>query len=179
MEKRISLHRSNPQLIYQFKKKNISLVRERLKLPNGYPVTAEIVVHPGAVVIVPILNKNQVLLLRQYRLSIKKYLYEFPAGTINPGEQPLSCAKRELREETGYGGEIFRKVGKIFPVPGYSTELIYIYRADGLQPQPMAKDPDEVIDVRTFTLSQIRDLFRKGNLVDAKTICALAFCGLV
>ncbi len=179
MRKNISLQRSNFQLLYQFKKKNISLIREELILPNGYPATAEIVVHPGAVVIVPVLNKTQALLLRQYRLSIKQYLYEFPAGTINPGEQPLPCAKRELREETGYAGKRFRRLGKIYPVPGYSTELIHIYRADGLKAQPAAKDPDEVIDVRPWTLSEIQNLFRKGQIVDAKTICALAFCGML
>ena len=175
----MSVKRTKPQIVYQFKKKNIFLVKEDQVLPNGYRVIKEIVVHPGAVLIVPMLDAHRVLMLRQYRSSIKKYLYEFPAGTINPGEKILPCAKRELMEETGYAGKVFRKMGEIYPVPGYSTELIYIYRAEDLRPQAVAKDPDEIIDVHQLTLAEVRDLFRKGKIVDAKTICALAFCRLL
>ncbi len=170
---------SAPQLIYQFIKKWISLVKEDQILPNGYRVMKEIVVHPGAVLVVPVLDKNHVLMLRQYRSSIKKYLYEFPAGTINPGEKILPCAKRELMEETGYAGRIFRKMGQIYPVPGYSTEIIYIYRAEDLKPQPVSKDPDEIIDVHYLSPREIRELFQAGKIMDAKTICALAFCRLL
>ena len=170
---------SKTRVIYKFTKKNVFLVKEDQILPNGYRVKKEIIVHPGAVLVVPMLDENYVLMLRQYRSSIKKYLYEFPAGTINPGEKILPCAKRELMEETGYAGKAFRKMGAIYPVPGYSTEIIYIYSAKDLRLQPVVKDPDEIIDVHQLTLPEVRNLFQKGKIVDAKTICALAFCHLL
>ena len=146
-------------------------------LPGGHRVTIECVNHPGAVLIVPFLSPGKVVLLRQYRAAIKAWLYEFPAGTIEPGEKPLACARREIIEETGYRAGIIKKLGSIYPVPGYSTEIITMYTAERLTEVGMACEEDEVIEPQIFSKKGIRDLITKGNLLDAKTLCALGLCG--
>ncbi len=146
-------------------------------LPNGRSVSVECVNHPGAVLIVPFVSPNRVVLLRQYRPVIKSWLYEFPAGTIEQGEKPLACARREIIEETGYRAGILRKLGRIYPVPGYSTEIITMFAAERLTAVGMACEDDEVIEPQIFNKKDIRTLFAQGRLIDAKTICALALCG--
>ncbi len=133
--------------------------------------------HPGATLIVPFLNKNEVVLLRQLRPVIKKYLYELPAGTLEKGELNLSCARRELVEETGYAGAKFIKLGYIYPVPGYSTEKIVIYKALNLKPAKRALEKDEIITLSVVTKEKVRHLFKTGKINDAKTICAFTLCG--
>ena len=104
-----------------------------VKLPNGHTVRISFIEHPGAVIIVPLLPDGKVVLMRQYRPALKKYIYELPAGTIDPKEAPLVCARRELLEETGYKAKQFKRLGQIYPVPGYSTEIIHIFRAGSLK----------------------------------------------
>jgi len=151
----------------------------RMTLPNGHCVNVEIVRHRGAVLIVPFLSEDTLIILRQFRPVIGRYLYEFPAGTLEVNERPLACAKRELIEETGYAAKKIRRVGVIFPVPGYSTEEISMYTAEGLMPQERIPEKDEVIRVKIVTRAQLRRLFKEGALRDAKTICALASCGIL
>lgn len=170
--------KSQQRTVYTFHKKNVWLIRKRLTMPNGYPAELDVIVHPGAVVIVPFISPREVLLLRQYRPSLEKYLWEFPAGTMNKGESPLVSAKRELQEETGYKAGRIRQIGRIYPVPGYSTERMVIYKAQDLKPRFLAGDPDEVIEVRTFTTARVREMVKKGQIIDAKTICALVFAGV-
>jgi len=146
-------------------------------LPGGRSVTIECVNHPGAVLIVPFLSPGKVVLLRQYRAVIKSWLYEFPAGTIEPGEKPLACARREIIEETGYRAGIIKKLGSIYPVPGYSTEILTMYTAERLTEVGMACEDDEVIEPQIFSKREIRALITKGHLLDAKTLCALGLCG--
>jgi ADP-ribose pyrophosphatase len=133
--------------------------------------------HPGASLVVPFLDRDTVIMLRQLRPVIGRYIYEFPAGTLDPGESPLSCAKREIVEETGYFARSLRRLGVIYPVPGYSTEEIYIYGAHGLCPVAREPEEDEVIEHRPMKRPEVRRLFRRGRIVDAKTIAALAYCG--
>lgn len=166
-------------LRYQFQRKNIAVVSRRHKLPDGTIAEADVIVHPGAALIVPFLEQDRILLLRQYRLALKSYLYEFPAGTLDPDETPLNCARRELREETGYAAKKFKRLGMIYPVPGYATERILIYKAEQLVPSPQKGDPDEVIRVCIFSRREIQKLFRRGRIHDGKTISALAFSGLI
>ncbi|MDD5422367.1 MAG: NUDIX hydrolase [Candidatus Omnitrophota bacterium] len=155
----------------------IKLIVKRVKLPNGYVATLETIKHPGASLIVPLLSKDKVVLLRQLRPVINSYIYELPAGTIDGNETPLECAKREIVEEIGYSAGKFTLLGKIYPVPGYSTERIFIYKARRLKKAELKNEKDEVIESRVFTKSGIRKLFREGRIVDAKTIAAFAFCG--
>lgn len=133
--------------------------------------------HPGAGLIVPFLAKDKVIFLRQYRAVFGAYLYELPAGTLDKNESALVCVKRELVEETGYAAGRFVRLGKIYPVPGYSDEIIHIYKAEGLTPAYAEKDSDEVMTIRVFTRAQVKRLFKQGKIVDAKTICGLAMAG--
>jgi len=160
-----------------FKGKLLKVFVKKERLPHGFVATFEMIRHPGASLIVPFLNKNTVILLRQLRPVVGEYIYELPAGTLDKGELPLACARREIVEETGYVAARFRLLGAIYPVPGYSTEKIFIYRADGLKPTKQLVEEDEVIESRPFSKSAVRKLFKQGKIVDAKTICALAYCG--
>ncbi len=164
-------------MMINFTGKALQLATQRRRLPNGHVATVEIIRHPGAVVIIPLLRKDQLILLKQFRPVLNMYLYELPAGTRDRNEAPLFCAKREIIEETGYRSEKFTKLGKIYPVPGYSTEEITIYKAESLMKAFALKDPDEIIETKVVSKSQIKKLFRTGKIRDAKTICALTFLG--
>ncbi|MDD5136349.1 MAG: NUDIX hydrolase [Candidatus Omnitrophica bacterium] len=155
----------------------IKLVVKKMRLPNGYLATLETIRHPGAALIVPFLSKDRLILLRQYRPVIDSYIYELPAGTLDKRESPLACARREIVEETGFAAGKFSYLGKIFPVPGYSTECIRIYKAERLRKVEHIAEKDEVIKSHIFTRTKVRDLFKAGRIVDAKTISALAMCG--
>ncbi len=160
-----------------FKGRLLRVQTQERVLPNGHHATIEWVEHPGAVLIVPFIAKNKVILLKQYRPAIKKYIYELPAGTLEKGESPLKCARREIIEETGYGAGKITRLGLIYPVPGYSTEKIVCYKAESLKHKGAACEADEVITTFTATRKEVRELFRLGKLPDAKTVCALAMCG--
>ena len=151
--------------------------KSQRRLPNGVSVQLDYIEHPGAALIVPILNKNTLIMLRQYRAVLKRYLFELPAGTLDRGERPLQCAQRELVEETGYAARRFKKLGFIYPVPGYSDEIIYIYQAEDLSHRVGQKDADEILHPRVFSRTQIRRMFRAGQIRDAKTICGLTLAG--
>lgn len=160
-----------------FKGKLISLSTKKVKLPNGYTVNLEVIKHPGAVLIIPFLTKEKVILLRQFRAVLNIYMYELPAGTFKRNELPLDCAKREIIEETGYSARRLIKLGHIYPVPGYSTEKIIIFKADRLEKQNATADYDEIIEPFIVTKQQVRRMFNSGKIIDAKTICAFAMCG--
>jgi ADP-ribose pyrophosphatase len=150
---------------------------KKVRLPNGYLATFEIIKHPGAALVIPFLSSDKIIMLRQLRPVIGSYIYELPAGTIDKGESALTCAKREIIEETGYSAKRMSRIGSIYPVPGYSTEKIIIYKAGGLTPTPRHAEKDEVIETKVLTRNVVRRLFKSGRIVDAKTIAALAFCG--
>jgi len=152
---------------------------QKKKLPNGFEAEMDVIEHPGAALIVPFLTKTKIILLRQYRAVLGKYLLELPAGTLDNKERPLACAKRELMEETNYSARRWKKLGKIYPVPGYATEVIYLYKAEDLSPVIVEGDADEVIHPVIYSRTEIQCLFKKGKIEDAKTISALALCGLL
>jgi len=162
-----------------FKGKLLKLHTERRRLPNGYVATLEVITHPGAALIVPFLSKNEIIFLRQYRPVINSYIYELPAGTLDRGESPFVCAKREIIEETGYAARRIKRIGFIYPAPGYTNEKITIFIAEGLCKKETKMCADEVL--RSFSVDKARTkkLLKDGKIVDAKTICALAMCGWV
>jgi ADP-ribose pyrophosphatase len=150
---------------------------QAVRLPNNRTIRITYINHPGAVIIAPFLNKNTVVMMRQFRPALNKYIYELPAGTLDPHEPIAACAHRELLEETGLKTRKLTKLGSIYPVPGYSTEIIHIFKAEQLtmtQPQP---EEYEVIETIPMTKFKVRQLIAQGKLMDAKSICTLAFCG--
>ena len=171
--------KSKDVLRYAFKKKNVFLVSRKMVLPTGMKITKDLVIHPGAALIVPFLSKDKVVILRQYRSTFGQYLYEFPAGTLEPNEKPSACARREIMEEAGYRAGKLTKVGLIYPVPGYSDEIIYIFKAENLRPQKEQGDADEVIEPIIVSRLGLQKLFKAGKIIDAKTIAGMAFCGLL
>ena len=150
---------------------------QAVKLPNGRTVRITLINHPGAVIIAPLLNKDTVIMLRQFRPALKKYIFELPAGTLDPDESIATCARRELLEETGLKAKILTKLGSIYPVPGYSTEIIHIFKAEELTLTQAQPEEYEVIETIPMTKQKVRQLMTQGKLMDAKSICTLAFCG--
>ncbi|MGB2983121.1 MAG: NUDIX hydrolase [Candidatus Bipolaricaulia bacterium] len=156
----------------------IDVYLDRIEFPDGRVVKREIVTHPGAVAIVPSLPSGHVLLVRQTRLAAGSALWEIPAGTLEPGENPLDCAKRELVEETGYTAASWREVLTFFTTPGFSNERITLFCAMDLR-QVGRPDPDEIAECRSFSPAELSEMFERGALTDGKTILALLWSGLL
>jgi len=131
----------------------------------------EVVTHPGAVAVLLRDEQGRILLVRQERDGAGRPLWEIPAGTLDPGERPLAAAKRELSEETGLTARHWRYLGRVYPTPGYSSERIYLFRADGVGGAPTAQS--EVDAVGFFSLEEVLRLARRGQ-GDGKTLAALA-----
>ncbi len=152
---------------------------ESLTLPSGHHLDAEIVRHPGSVVIVPMTTTGEVLLVRQYRPAIGRSAWELPAGSLKPGEVPHAAATRECHEETGLIPSLVEALGAFFPTPGYCDELMHFFLATGLRPpgagdtvaQP---DEDEDITTRLFSTATLQDMVRAGEIIDLKTVAGLA-----
>ena len=149
------------------------LVQESVTLPNGLTTTLEVIRHPGASAMVPMLEDGRVILIRQYRHAVGDMIWEIPAGTLAPGEDPLDCARREVREETGYEAGSLHKLGEMIPVPGYSDERIHLFLATELRVAPQHLDDDEVLEVEPVPLKRALEMIGTGEIVDAKTTIGL------
>lgn len=158
-----------------FQGKVFSVDRERVTLPHGPTVTLDLVRHPRSVVILPVPEAGHVILVRQYRHAVGRWLWEAPAGSVDEGESPEAAAKRECHEEVGKVPDTIVRLGALYPTPGYCDEEMIFYRVSGLGDGagPAAVDEDENIEVRTFTLREARDMARRGEIVDMKTIVGL------
>lgn len=141
-----------------------------MKAPDGHQFRHEVIVHPGAAVIIPILKGEQFVLVKQYRTAVAKSIWEFPAGTLEQNEAPLSCAKREIVEETGFEAKRWRKLVSFFPAPGISTEFMHIFLASDLRPARMSPDRDEFIERHIVSFKRLQKMILSGIIVDAKTI---------
>ncbi|WP_319525364.1 NUDIX hydrolase [uncultured Desulfosarcina sp.] len=146
---------------------------ENVTLPNDVTLDMEIIRHPGAAAIVPVLADRQVLLLHQYRHAVGGFIWEIPAGTLDPGEDPLTCARRELVEETGYSARHFEKLAEITPLPAYSDERIHLFLATDLDRAAQDLDADELLYVHPVGYQRCLDMIAAGEIQDAKTISAL------
>lgn len=152
----------------------LNILRDVIALPNGKQATREYVVHPGAVVIIPILDDGRVVLERQFRYPIGEVMLEFPAGKLDAGENPQYCGQRELLEETGYSATHWAYAGKTHLAIAYSTEVLHVYFAKGLTLGERKLDEGESLDVFTATPAELLALCGQGLVTDAKTLaCAL------
>jgi ADP-ribose pyrophosphatase len=157
-----------------FKGNFLDVRRDTVRLPNGHAVPREYVVHPGACVVIPLLDNGDVVLEKQYRYPVGSEMIEFPAGKLDPNEDPLICALRELREETGYSASEWAYAGCMHLAIAYSTEVIHIYFARGLVQGERALDDEEFLDVFTAPAQQLIEWCADGTVTDAKTVtCAL------
>ena len=150
-----------------------SFVSEDVTLPNGSRTELAMVRHPGSTAVVPLFEDHTVLMERQYRHAVRKYLLEIPAGTMEPGESPLKCAVRELEEETGYIAEEWIELSRIDIIPAYSDEKIHIFLARGLKLSEQNLDPDEIIEVVKYPLDETLEMIDQGRISDALTMLAL------
>ena len=145
-----------------------------VRLPNGREASREWIQHPGAAAVLPMLSDGRVVLVRQYRYPVQSVTLEIPAGKMDiPGEDPLACAMRELKEETGYTAEKFTKLTTIATTVGFSNECIHIYAAQGLVSGTQCPDEDEFIHVQRILLSEAVQMVRDGKIIDAKSITAI------
>lgn len=151
----------------------LTVRRDTVGLPDGTSATREYVVHPGAVAVVPVLDDGRVVMVRQFRYPLGQVLLEFPAGKIDPGEPVWDCARRELREETGYTARQWARACRIHNAAAYSTEGIEIWFARGLQPGPQALDVGEFLEVVALTEDVLDGMAREGELTDVKTLVGL------
>lgn len=157
-----------------FKGRLLHAFQDAVALPGGSTATREYVMHPGAVMVVGLLAQDsgeaQLILERQFRYPVQQVIIEFPAGKLDPGEDSLACAMRELREETGYTAKQWAYAGCLYPVVAYSTERIDVWFARHLTLGSRALDEGETLDVFTATLPQLLDWCRDGTVTDAKTL---------
>lgn len=167
------------KIIHQWKA--ISLIEIPVGLPTGKTVVHTMIKHPGASVILPINDNNEIIIVNQFRPSLNKWLLELPAGTIDAGEKPLECAQRELEEETGYSAEEWVELGQVTPMAGFCDEIQHLFVAKQLsKTNRLACDDDEVIEVLTLSLSEVEKKIISGEISDAKTIACLSkakLCG--
>jgi ADP-ribose pyrophosphatase len=148
---------------------------DRIVEPGGLEATRDIVVHPGSVVIIPVLKDGRIVLIRQFRYAAGQYLWELVAGHKEPGEDPLKGAQRELQEETGYTAKRIRKLFEIFPSPGLLSEQMNIYLAEDLTKGKARPEDDEKISQRILTLADAERWIREAKICDAKTIAGLLY----
>ena len=148
--------------------------RDTVRLPDGKTTRREYVVHPGAVVVVPLLPDGRVVVERQYRHPVGRVMLEVPAGKLEPGEDPLLCGQRELLEETGYRAAQWARAGAMHLAIAYSTEVIHIYFARGLRGGERKLDDGEFLDVHAMPVDELLAACRAGEVTDAKTLaCSL------
>jgi len=156
-----------------YKGRIFNFLTENLTLPNGRDTEMAFIRHPGSTAVVPLLDDNTVVMEVQYRHPVGEYLLEIPAGTLEPGESPLNCAKRELVEETGFRAQELIELGKIHMIPAYSDEEIHVFIAKGLTPAKQNLDPDEIIEVVTYPLEKAVQMIDAGKITDALTILSI------
>jgi ADP-ribose pyrophosphatase len=153
------------------KGKVFNLRLDDIILPSGDSATREVIEHPGAVVIVPVLSCGRIIVLEQYRHPLGKKIFELPAGTLEE-KDPLQCAKRELIEETGFAAKTWQEMGLLYPTPGICDEIQFLFVAKDLEPSYAKRDEDEIIDIFKLTSQELELKIRDGNFNDAKSISA-------
>ncbi|MDQ0339151.1 ADP-ribose pyrophosphatase [Caldalkalibacillus uzonensis] len=158
-----------------FQGRMISLQVDEVELPNGQTSTREVVKHPGAVAVMPFTTDGRMVVVRQFRKPLEKEIYEIPAGKLEKGEDPASCALRELEEETGFAAESLQLVTSFYTSPGFADELLYIFEATGLTQGKVHPDEDEFVEAQLISLEEGLELMAAEQIHDAKTVFALMY----
>lgn len=158
----------------------ISLDVDTVRFPNGTVGELEMIRHPGASAVVPFLDDPgsidpRIVLIRQYRYAAEDYVFEIPAGRLDTAEEPEACARRELKEETGYSSEHIVRMTTFYTTPGFTDEIIHLFAATGLTAGSSALEPDEILELHPMPLSAALSLIAKGEIRDGKTIIGLLF----
>jgi ADP-ribose pyrophosphatase len=174
----VSKARIGSQRIYTGRVFNFDL--DQVRFPDGSTGELEIIRHPGASAVVPFLTDPrgedpQILLIKQYRYATDGYLYEVPAGRLEPGESPIDCARRELREETGCEAETLTPLMSLYTTPGFTDELIHLFLADGITRGSSRTEADEFLTVESMSLSRALEMIQRGEIRDAKTVVTLLY----
>jgi ADP-ribose pyrophosphatase len=146
-----------------------SVTQDHALDPDGFEIKRSIIQHPGSAVVMPVDDERRVLLVRQFRLPAQRFLWELPAGKIDPGETALQAARRELKEETGFRARKFEKLAEFYPSPGFLAEKMTIYLATGLTAGEQTPMEDERIEIGWYTGKEIERLIDSGKILDAKT----------
>jgi ADP-ribose pyrophosphatase len=159
-----------------FRGRRLWIEKRAIRFPNNIE-KERVIVHPSNAVAILPLNDDRCKLLKQYRYAIDQYIYEAPAGTMEPGEDPLKTAHRELIEETGFSAGTIIQKGFIYTTPGYTDEKIFLFEARDLSPSlEYEKDDDEIIEVVDIPTKDLAIMIHEGTIVDAKTICLVYHC---
>ena len=153
--------------------KVITLNIDTVTLPNGVTIDLEVVRHPGAAAVVPLKENGTVVLIKQFRHAAGGFIYEIPAGKLHSGEDPKDCAARELEEEIGYQAGKLDLLSSIFTAPGFTDEVIHVYKATGLTKGRQQLDRDEVLEIVEVSLQKAIEMIDKGTIRDAKTMVGL------
>ena len=169
-DKSISTVHSSEEI---YKGRQFSFYKERITLPHNVDAEMAFVRHPGSAVIVPLFEDQTIGVIRQYRYVVNEYIYEIPAGTLDEGESPAQCARRELEEETGYAASEFIALGKTYLLPAYSDEISYIYLARKMTRTGQNLDADEIIAVHRHSIPDILEMIETGVIIDALSILAI------
>jgi ADP-ribose pyrophosphatase len=162
-----------------FEGKVFDVDRDRVRMPHGREVTVDVIRHVPSAVLLPVPEPGRVILIRQYRYAINRWLWELPAGSVDDGETPEQAARRECHEEIGQVPDTIVRLGSMFPTPGYCDEEMFFFRVSGLTvPAEAAElDEDEDIEVHVFTLKEVREMVRRGEITDMKTVIGLSLLG--
>lgn len=162
-----------------FRGRILAVQVDHVRLPTGHEVPMEVVRHPGSVVLLPIPKAGEIILIRQYRYTLGRYIWELPAGSLKPGEDPDLAAARECEEEIELVPGRLERLGTFHPTPGFCDEAMTYYRCLDLRPRSAdstaRRDDDEDIEPRTFTLEAVRAMIAAGEIVDLKTVAGLTF----
>ena len=170
---------SNPKVLRSEKKyagKVFDLIVDEIEYPSGNKSIREVASHPGGAVVVPLLPGNEIVLVRQFRYPIQRFVHELPAGKLNPGEDPAVCARRELEEETGYTAGHWKALTAIYTTPGFCNERLHLYLATDLRKSEGGQQLEEgeaSLTVESIPLPRVIRMIEQREIVDAKTICGV------